>query len=716
MTSYTTIFAPLAPATGINGSEIVPIDQPDGSGGYATLSTTTAAIAALNASDMPSAETRTALATLDSATYPTAYLLEEGREGIFQWDASDLSALVTVDTQQGVYVAPASAPTGVSGAWVRRLAGKTCTPEMFGAVGDGVTDDTAALRGLSAVLSATDGGWVECRAGAVYLGGLQTTGGSNYLTGQALLYANGVSFFGVRGNGATIKFKSGMRFGAFDPATGLPIAGPSILASERADIGYAVDARNVGMFVCTDLIVDGSSDGAYLGGIWGDTGRQCIHYGISVSACDQTVLGNLLIFNSCLDGILYAYASLTSRSDAKPLLVQNVDIDSVGRNCFSLVGANLALFQNVNFSNSGAAPNTASGVFGSSPASCLDIEAEGGAYCQDVRVTASKLISGAGSNTAIVADSGTSYDILVEDTLMVGNVWLDKPRVRVVRCQVFGVLSSLYGGAAEANDNIQFTDCLISDDVSAFAGVPTPTSLVVDTQGAGAGVQFTNVTMKVANTRINLRGAIVRDSKIYYGTGTPIVASRDYAILANGGEWDRVLVFDSIPVAARPADAYYIERPTTAKFCNLTSATAKLRWNSWSTGAGGYEGALSNGELPGRNVALNKNLRNDFYAGKLGVYANNAVPASGTFERGAFAFNDTPGTASAAAFIFGWRATTAGTPGTWQSLICALNGTGSPEGVVTAPIGALYTRTDGGAGTTLYVKESGTGNTGWVGK
>jgi hypothetical protein len=44
------------------------------------------------------------------------------------------------------------------------------------------------------------------------------------------------------------------------------------------------------------------------------------------------------------------------------------------------------------------------------------------------------------------------------------------------------------------------------------------------------------------------------------------------------------------------------------------------------------------------------------------------------------------------------------------------SGAGSPEGVVTAPVGALYTRTDGGAGTTLYVKESGAGNTGWVAK
>jgi hypothetical protein len=44
------------------------------------------------------------------------------------------------------------------------------------------------------------------------------------------------------------------------------------------------------------------------------------------------------------------------------------------------------------------------------------------------------------------------------------------------------------------------------------------------------------------------------------------------------------------------------------------------------------------------------------------------------------------------------------------------SGAGSPETVVTAPVGSLFTRTDGGAGTTLYVKESGSGNTGWIGK
>lgn len=45
-----------------------------------------------------------------------------------------------------------------------------------------------------------------------------------------------------------------------------------------------------------------------------------------------------------------------------------------------------------------------------------------------------------------------------------------------------------------------------------------------------------------------------------------------------------------------------------------------------------------------------------------------------------------------------------------------LTGTGSPEGVVSAPVGRIFTRTDGGVGSTLYVKETGSGNTGWSAK
>jgi hypothetical protein len=45
-----------------------------------------------------------------------------------------------------------------------------------------------------------------------------------------------------------------------------------------------------------------------------------------------------------------------------------------------------------------------------------------------------------------------------------------------------------------------------------------------------------------------------------------------------------------------------------------------------------------------------------------------------------------------------------------------LTGAGSPEGIVAAPVCSMYLRTDGANNTTLYIKTSGTGNTGWTSK
>jgi hypothetical protein len=55
-------------------------------------------------------------------------------------------------------------------------------------------------------------------------------------------------------------------------------------------------------------------------------------------------------------------------------------------------------------------------------------------------------------------------------------------------------------------------------------------------------------------------------------------------------------------------------------------------------------------------------------------------------------------------------------PGSGTLAVFWTSGVGSPEGVISAGVGSLWTRTDGGAGTTLYIKETGSGNTGWVAK
>lgn len=63
---------------------------------------------------------RAELKALSVSSAKTAYLTEEGREGQFIWRAGDFSAEVAADTDEGIYIAPDSAPTGASGAWVRQ--------------------------------------------------------------------------------------------------------------------------------------------------------------------------------------------------------------------------------------------------------------------------------------------------------------------------------------------------------------------------------------------------------------------------------------------------------------------------------------------------------------------------------------------------------------------------------------------------------------------
>ncbi|HEU5067477.1 MAG TPA: glycosyl hydrolase family 28-related protein [Sphingomicrobium sp.] len=95
---------------------------------------------------------RTALSNAASGT-PVALLGEAGREGLFTWSASDHSAQVAADPNQGIHIAPASDPTGKSGVWVRKFDG-FANARWWGAKGDGTTDDSAAILAALATLKA----------------------------------------------------------------------------------------------------------------------------------------------------------------------------------------------------------------------------------------------------------------------------------------------------------------------------------------------------------------------------------------------------------------------------------------------------------------------------------------------------------------------------------------------------------------------------------
>lgn len=94
--------------------------------------------------DVAKSASRSALAGEATAAGLSRFLAESGREGLFLFDASNLSAQVTADTAQGIYVPPSSAPTGASGAWVRKFSGPL-DARWFGlsASGTGAANKTA---------------------------------------------------------------------------------------------------------------------------------------------------------------------------------------------------------------------------------------------------------------------------------------------------------------------------------------------------------------------------------------------------------------------------------------------------------------------------------------------------------------------------------------------------------------------------------------------
>lgn len=113
------------------------------------------------------AATRTVLKGLSGTTHPSVYLMEAGRDGVFKWDSSDLSAEVTLDTLEGFYVAPTSDTTGASGAWVRQRDSVDIDLDVrwFGAAVDGTTDDTDAVQAAIDLAHGLEVGTVAIPAG-----------------------------------------------------------------------------------------------------------------------------------------------------------------------------------------------------------------------------------------------------------------------------------------------------------------------------------------------------------------------------------------------------------------------------------------------------------------------------------------------------------------------------------------------------------------------
>ena len=135
-------------------------------------------------------ETTAALAAWDGVDGQGAMLWEADRAGRFVFDASDLSAEVSADTQQGIFIPPADDTTGVSGAWVRQFSGPIDI-RWFGAVADctavGVgTDNATAFNAAAAV------GLLIGKGCDIYIPKAEF----GYRVGSPLVFTSGVKLIG----------------------------------------------------------------------------------------------------------------------------------------------------------------------------------------------------------------------------------------------------------------------------------------------------------------------------------------------------------------------------------------------------------------------------------------------------------------------------------------------------------------------------------------
>lgn len=125
--------------------------------------------AAGSGGNITSVPDRTALKAVDTSVIKSASLTESGRTGIFNFNSADFSAAVALDTNEGVYIAPASDPTGASGAWVRSFDLQNYQTAWFGAIADYATNNTAIINSMIAVANIPNTSPLPGRQRAAYI-------------------------------------------------------------------------------------------------------------------------------------------------------------------------------------------------------------------------------------------------------------------------------------------------------------------------------------------------------------------------------------------------------------------------------------------------------------------------------------------------------------------------------------------------------------------
>jgi hypothetical protein len=345
------------------------------------------------------------------------------------------------------------------------------TPEMFGAKGDGVTNDSVAMARLAAAVSMNRGGRIEFGPKKTYLVGAQRPRpGAAYAYDPVTL----LEFTGcqrpliIRGNGAKIRCAPGLRYGVFDATTGravkhpMPYVGPGLASPYR----FMIKVENcTGTVEIADLELDGSLPRLQIGGQYGDAGWQIPAIGLALinNRGPETVRG-VHSHHHALDGFY------VDGVDAAPVpgvtrRLQDLRSEYNGRQGCSIVGGRGYAFERCDFSRTGRS------AIVSNPSAGLDIEAEAGKRIRDLTFSDCSFTDNVGCG--MVADTGDSERASFTRCKFVGttqwSAWPSKPFFSFANCTFVGAVARAFGDTNPARAT-RFADCTFTDDPALAPG------------------------------------------------------------------------------------------------------------------------------------------------------------------------------------------------------------------------------------------------------